>query len=686
MTVARITLGGVVLGGSDVYEWEHVVGAAPVEKFLTLTAERAERIPQGQPISYEVVRDGKPTYKVDFLYAIEVLPATNPRQRVVRVVDRRYWWERKLVVGEFNVPVARGNLFLVQTSSTLENALIEPSQEWAKSSLFPVDNGTQRWTARQLIDHVFQKLETPYRYIEDPPIQEIEVFDFALDDEGHTALERVLRYLPGCDVYIDRAGTAVIFNSQPPFSAGTRERGAPVFPYLARRHVTFPGDVQIVNRRFIKPKAVHVYYTPEVEIRYNFSEGSSVTSDGTDLRNIGFVPDFTLTSGSRVYPRGSPLELGTMFSAWGAFGIDPETNAPMEITTSKLRKFALKHGWASFEQMFGNTPLAVPNPVYQQRAAEAIRRWRRTYQIAEDFRDRISSIKAVRVAIINPVTRRRAPSEAYCDWVRRPAMKGFANPGDINQLHGWAVRGYAATLSEAKACPADVQILDPRAGIFDVTPRVDPFGLSQAMILGYPTGGTMPTQGGLADANRTGLDLYAQWDQVELDATFNLSVVLTCTPSSPNDLRKLHKVTVFPGDVGEAAAEGPEWHVRVYPGLLTARFAWTDGGGQELVNVIKGLSNTFPTQLLVNADLVTAVAQATARRIYSRYRDGPAGQAAIDMDPSIEPSGWLSSVRQSAAGGVTETVVQFGGPRRPVDIWPFLSAAHRKWLTQDLEA
>lgn len=690
---ARITLGDLVLGGSNTYEWPIVPGVAPQEQFWNVSAPRADEVRLGTPVTYSKAGVRKPL-TVQQLYVLEVLPATSPRQRVLHVSDRRWLWSRKWISSAFNVRRATGDKFLVNNTDSIENAVVQPTLAYAKWSIFPPENGSVPWTALQVLDFVFKKLDQPYRIDESvgraKDVAALNVQDLELDDSGAKALERVLAYLPGTDVYMDHDGTAVVYSTLPGEEfATTRVRGEPPFPFLRRMHATYPGDVQIVNRRALRPRRVHVLFTPEVEIRMNFQEGGTVDRDAPNLVNVAPAPEpqTTLADG-RVVARGSYVPLETLFTAWGAFGFDPSTEGTRAVSIEVLRKHAFKHGWAGFEQAFANQPLQPFNAVYAQRAACAVDNWRRTYQVSEFFMQRLASIRAERVAILNTETGAYAPAEVFCDWVRRPSMLGLAKDiADDNTTQGWAVRGYAPLLANARVLPGGrdaVDVADPQAGIIRVHPQVDPYGHSQAMALGYPsTDGGIPSIN-LGKANEEAEDLYAQWDCVELEEGFKLAVVLTCVPASPNDTAKFHRVSITAEEANAGPADGPDVYIRVFPGVMTARFAWSDALGNDLVQSVRGFGPGYPLAALVNDGFVRDVALASAKRLYSSLRDGPMGSAAVDMDPDIKPFGNVTSVRHVMSGGVTETIVTFGAVRTPADIRPYLDASTRRAIDRML--
>lgn len=676
--------GGVYLGGAASYEFDLAIGTSPVEKAWEVTAARAARISLGVPLGFDVSGGARgKSLSWQYLYCLEVLPGRNPHQRVLHVADRRWLWSRAWVSAGFNIPRATGQNLLLGDAQVIENQLIQPDLVYAKWSLYPPENGAAPWTALQILDYVFKALGQPYRI--EGSIPEVEAQPLELDDTGDRALERVLAYLPGANVYIDLDGTAVVFSTLPPPTVKTQVRGESPYPFLARKHAIYPGDVQTVSRRALRPKNVHVLFTPEVEIRFEASEGATISRDTAVLKNIAPLPDVTLTLGNgRRVNRGSYVTLQDLFTAWGAFGYRNQ-----EMSFDLMRKHALKYGWAAFEQQFGNDPNGPPNVVHQQRASAAVENWRQLWQIEETFMGRISSLKAERVAILNPETALRAPAEAFCDWTRRPSFKGMATKSEANMNQGWAVQGYAALLADARSSPARITIENESAGVFRVRPQVDPYGLSQSMVWGYPAAigslpaGTIPSQD-MAKANQQREDLYARWDCVELSSTFQMAVVMTCVPASPNDLRRFHTVTIPQAAAGESGAEGPDVYVRVQPGIMTARFAWTDGNGQALTDTVLGRTQGYPPGALVNAVQVQAVAIAMAKRTYTQWRDTPLGSAQVDLDPEVKPQGTLSSVRHHMTGGVAATVVDFNGDRKPVDLWPFLDQSTRRAILKIL--
>lgn len=670
---AEVLLGGVALGGSDAYSWGLSAGVAPVERLWTVSATRAEAIQAGVPLTLEIQSSGHPRLVFREVYVLEVLPGPDPFRRVLRVADKRWTWSRKWVAAGFNVRRATGDKFLANSTDKIETAILQPDIRYAKWSLFPPENGETPWDAEGVLREVFRQLGEPVVNV-DAKLPEVEVQDLELDDDGAAAVERALAYLPGADVFVDYDGSVVIFNTldRRELEVLGRTSAAP--------HATYPAVAGMVDKRHLRPHRVRVLFTPEVEVRFDFTEGGTVTRDSNELRNVAPVPDVTLEVPGRELPvaRGTFLPLDTLFSAWGAFGMKG-----VPLSTDALRRNALRHGFGALEHEYGNNPLAAFDVVNAARIRTAVEHWRKTYQVAEVFMQRLASIRAVRVAILNTETGLYAPAEAYCDFTRIPTHKGLARLGNANVNQGWTARGYAELLADAQVAPAVVSVIDGQAGVIRVEPQLDPFGLSQAMALGYATDGKLPSQL-TGEANRTAVDLFAQWGMVELDASFQLAVVLTGVPASPNDLRKFHEEVIEASELGETGS-GPEAVVRVFPGVVTARYAWSDDYGQEVLDALRGLGKLpEPGVACVNLDQVQEVARASALRLFELYRDRPEGANLVDADPELRPAGTVAAVEHTMAGGVTESLVTFGAVRRPLDVWQYLSASTRRALLRVL--
>ncbi|MCO5167881.1 MAG: hypothetical protein M9894_16175 [Planctomycetes bacterium] len=668
-----VTYAGRVLGGSSTFDWEWRAGTTPVERAFTLTASRAEALQSllGQPATLKI-EGPRRTLAIEQVYLLEIQPGDDPHTRRIRLADGRWLWPKTWVATAFNLRRTNGNRFLAG-EGRIEVQLLQPEIEYARWSLYPPEAPTRPWTAKEALERVVTH-ELGARLVWDDQPVEVELQDLEVDDHGAGAIDRVLSFLPGFDVYLDAAGVVHAFDVY-----SGRERG--VFSRLPPPQ-TDGGWAGVVDRRALRPSKIVVLFTVEQEVRFDYEEpGSSGTrtrgdEDTPSLTNVAPLPDVHLEIDGRTLARSSWVDLEKLFAAWGPFGVFNR-----QITFDHLRTHALKYGWAGFEQAWGNDPLKPPDPVLLLRAGTANQAWRSTFRIARYWVQRVASIRPYRVGIVNVETGAYAPAAVYTDWTRRPSYKGFARSNDPNQSQGWAVRGYADDLSSAEAAPARVDVVDPHAGIISVASQLDPYGLSQAMIFGYPLEGSLPSQA-LGEANRTGKEVYARWDQVVVEPGWRMAVVLTVVPASPNTTDRFYKVEITP-DKSIGPCTGPVVTARVFPGVMTARFAWRDAERERILAAIRGEGPWSP-ELLTNPELVQDVAKATAERIWDTLRDRTLGAPTVDMDPAIYPAGSITGVHHVMAGGVTTTTLAFGAVAQPADIWRYMNASTRRAIMRVL--
>lgn len=698
MNTPVVSYADVILGGSSTYDWEFRSGTAPVERTFTVTRERADALlPRlGKHATLKVVGP-RQTLEVERIYLLEIQPGDDPFTARIRLADRRWLWPKRWVATSFNVRLTTGDKFLAG-EGRIENKLIQPDIAYARYSLR--GEGVP-WKATEALQFVIGQMQTPVIFESLPP--DVELQDVIVDDSGPGAIDRVLAYFPGADLYIDAKGNAVVYDR---FSGTERE----VLDRLPPRQRD-GAWVEIVDRRATRPARVVVLFTVEAEVRFEHEEpldgATAQVEDEPVLSQVAPLPDVSLTIDGQDLARGTWVELSKLWAAWGAFGFYDKP-----ISFAEMRKHALKYGWAQFEHAWGNNPTKAPNPVMMARAGVSANAWRRFLKIDKFWRQRLASIRPYRVSIINVETGAYAPAAVYCDWIRRPSYRGFAHPADQNTNQGWAVRGYppSGLLPDGHVAPVRVNVVDEDAGIISLTPQLDPYGLSQAMVLGYPVDGKMPSQD-VSMANRTGEEVYARWDRVRLEPSWKAAVLLTVVPAAPNDIRRFYAVEVGPQDMttDPGPCQGPTVYVRVFPGVLTARFWWADDRAEAIKGAIKGegqpvggsagidavleeqdgeleivTRGTWPSDLLVNADQVRDVALATAARIYDTLRDRPLGGGTVDMRPGLMPTGTISGVRHSMVGGEMVSSLGFPAVTQPADIWRYLNASTRKAIMRVL--
>lgn len=682
MSVPQVTLGGVTLGGDSSYMWPLVDGTSPAEVFWTVSAERAEKIPLGKPLELKIVSD-RSTLQVADVYCLEVLPARSIKQRVLRVCDRRWKWSRGWISSTLNVRRTTGEMLgLLGEGQALENIQFDPALRYAKWSLYPIGEGSAPWTLRNALDYVFDQIEGGQAWkTADGSLPDSTILDLGLVGPPSVCLDQLFSYsASGMSVSLDKSGVAVV---RVQAKAGKKQD----LPKIRKQLIG--SDMTLSDRRAIRPKAVRVYFEREQEIRFFYSENGTYVRDTPTLINVAPSPDPTLTVQGKNVARGSFIGLQVLFTAWGAFE-----------NVSGL-SYAFPGGALSFAglSMFGFQlevfeQIAANGLKFDVASARRIRttveHWRKTYQIDEQFMQRLGSLRPNRVRILNPLTGTRAKSDVYCSFTRRPNHLNPLALKDTNEKVplAWRSQFDGGPMSGADcAAPADVEVRDAQAGILRIEPVNDYAAIFDATVFGYctgdgtPRGGDSPTND-LGEANRARRDAFAQWTAARMDADFKLATVLTAQVASPNNTKRLHAIEIQASTMGESAAEGPVICAMVPAAILTARFAWDDGKQEEIVNAIKQGAPP-PAELLVNPAMVEEVAKATARAVYHSYVDMPltsSGPVSIDMDPSRMPDGSITAVAHGLKGGITVTELMSSGVRRPVDIWPFLPAPIRDRL------
>lgn len=648
----------------------------PLDRVYNVTKDRAERIKAflGAPQLLETTSPGRPDSIWDFIYALEIKPGSDPFMRRVRLSDRRWLWPKRWVAITMNKRRATGDTFLVG-GDRLENKILLDRLRYAEYSLFPPDSPSGVWTARDAIEHVLvNELDTPVVFKDEPPTQ-VEIQDLIIDDQGADAVARIMAYLPGMNLYINRNGEAVIYDTQSGDEEAILEAAPPP--------QTGGGTVEVVDKRALRPSKVIALFSAEIEQRFNYAEpAAGVTQVSTDdtpvLEAVMFSPDVltTLADGTEV-TRGSIIKQQDAFTAWGAFG-----SLNKEVSFDVLRKQATGYGFGAFMQAWGNNYKTPPNPVNTARASAAITSWRNDFQIERIYVGRLESVRAYRASILSLERGIYAPSEAFADWTRRPGFYGFSRGLDANDNQGWAIRGYPTDelLDSARAAPARVTVRDDGSGLLHIEPTLDAFGFNTEQWFGFPEDGLLPSQ----DAGKgksQGLILYRHWKAVKFEAGWKLAVVLTVVPGSPNTLDRFYQVEITPDQIKPEVgpSEGPVVYVRVFPGVMTARFGYRDESAAQITAVVKGEApySTISDRLL-NEDFVNNVALAAATRVYEPLRDRPIGSMSVDWSPEMEPGGSLGTVEHIMSGGALTTRATFSAVQQPLDVWRYLNASTRR--------
>lgn len=685
------SLAGVPLGGASDYQWSLRAGVAPAEVDWVVTENTWKQLEtfagisaESPGLTYQVTVNGAdvqpPTRGLFILWASE---GPTSHTRTLRIVDRRWLWQHIPVASSYNVTWTVGENVIVAEGQNPETPDLVPTVQYKKPSL---RGETTAWTAHEVLSDVVSKV-TGVPPIFDGNFDGQPVDDLVIDLPGHLAIQTVLAYFPGAEIYLDHDGVAHVKDTLDGSEVGVLARLLPHATQVSAR---------LIDKKFVRPRRIDVLFTCEFDTRFDYSEAPSGTiTNSEDTNRLENVAQVTESTGQEIdgitYGPGSWVAMPDLFTAWGRGPGERLSGGPARVLSYDIMRLHVASNFRYLAPEFLYRG-ALIDPQWARRIASATHSYRRTFRIAREFMQRLASVKPVRASVIAPNTGARASSPVYSDYTMRPSHKGFVLANASEAPSGVAVRGYAQLLTASDVTPAPVklQIVDPSAGVFQLIPKqTDTRGFYDSVFLGYPdvgaTDGTNPFSGLPVQAlgGRGGASglvkaaFEAGWDHVDFEADWNFATIMSVVPNSPNDISRFYKVEITPDE----EALGPPMTVRVYPGVVTARFAWDDAEADVIVGKIRGDTTEFPSQL-VNRRHVEDVAQAVADATLARFKDRVSGSLNVDsrIAGAQLPVGLVSRVTQQMAGGAARTAVEFGDVAQQLDFWRFLPSSTQRAL------
>lgn len=640
-----VTYDGVPLLGADTIVWGLTSGTDPFTTSVEVEAGIAQALAQKMVRPLDLVIEGATFRKV---YLMEVHAGATPFTRRLILADRRWRWARTWIRKKFNWRRRTGNTRIAYgTGSSQLEALQEADIiDYAPWSL----NSGTRFTAIEALDDVLSELgESQYTLPVGANVNQMRIEHLTVDSAGDAALDRMLHFLPGSDVTVDRNGLTRIFTKLDSIAATVDNVGNAGAPVVGS------GTLTQVDRSRLRPTKVRVYFTPEVEVRFDYTTASATAAQEKtdaesgdvsigDLVNVGPSPDPKV--GEVV--RGTWTTFQDFYDLWAGSEIGQAKAGLGPINDEIVRRHA-KRAHVSLEFLYAMDSGNQPDLTWQSRIKVIRLHWRKTFRLHRTWIDRILTLKAERLAIIDQVTGLRPPAEAYADYIVKPSMRSLAKQKTGLQGTGWTVEGYAENLADARPVPAELRVLDAQAGVFTVQPQIDPWGEGAGIMFGALEG--------QAPAEAVGgvVGKIALWEseEVRLKKDWQLATVMTVTPAAPNSTGALFAVDVSPGDVEEfvgpvGSCRGELYEVRIPAGLTTAWFGWRDEDATQTRDyLLRG--GKPPTSLLLNKTIVRAVARAAAARVYERMLDRIEGRAAVPFNPRVVVDGSVESVMHAVS-------------------------------------
>lgn len=709
------TLGGKNLLLSSPVSWKQTEGSRPHIQSFDIAPEDAVVLAAGVGPYDLVIRppeEGNPVI-ITNLWVLNIAPSETPYISRVMVADRRWFWSYTHVLRRYNMRRAAGVKRLTANNVFVSRFDSAPLVQYWKWST----NKGQPWKAVDLIFDVFTKSiaqgELSYRGVAFPfqvaqelanSIKALPVEELTIDDAGDKAASRVAAFMPEAGIKVENDGTVVLFSK----ASGNED----LLVQAQLPEIRGMGHTELVKNRVLRPKEIHVLFTREVEVRFDFTEASTTqTEDARYMDNVISIPDApNLQVGSFLQPQGTWITMPEAFTAWGDI---PNLGTPLTHTIVQRAFIPHLDLWEVI-QAAGDRPTkggSVANWV--GRIAEVQNRYRMTFMLNSRWVDRYLSVRAYRATTIDPQSRQRSPSRAYGDYsimyTQRSIWRNYAQGKPLDYAINKSAYPSSGILdSTAEVSPADVVILDSDQGIVHVEYKIDPNRVyemilpSQVNITGMPTADirqrTRPIT--FDTITRSGV-------APKLSASFQLAFVLTLVPASPNNVQQLHRVVVRPSDVsglippsqqtGLDDAKGPIMEVRIGAKTEVARVQWLDSESATIERIF-GITEVPPdpvsqaafaakvnaltinqgsTSLDTGASL-TAIALAKAASIYSSLVDRYEGEMAGYMNGRIQLDGWMDHVEHKLdVSGVATTSIKMADTVPQFDIMSWLDSNSR---------
>jgi hypothetical protein len=684
---ATASLGGKPLILSGPVRWALTEGVHPSTGRFEMAPDDAKALLEaGGPVTLEInPQEGNPV-RVEQLWVLHVEPGPHPWISRVLVADRRWMWPYAHVLIRMNIRRNVGTKRILANDQFAVDFDRAPEVAFARYSL---DQTTRRFVALRMVQKVFEQIAekekefggSAFPLVLDQrvgsKIRSLPIEGLEIDEPGDQAAGRALSALPEAGITVDYDGKVVVYSR-----AGGDEEAIVkgILPEIRGM-----GHVDLVVNRKIRPKTVRVWYTREAEVRWDFVESASARSStvvaGSEplgtlrrMENVLPIPDYQLTVSeisAQPIPQGTWLTYDQCFRAWG--------NLPLLGVTRALDHDLMQRAmipemdlYAAL-QLSGDRPDAKGNlKPWVGRIAAAMNHYRTTFRINTQWMDRILSLRAYRVATIDPQSGQRGPARAYGDYAilytQRALWRSRAQGKPLDYAINRSAFPSGGNLdSDAEPSPAVVSIIDHDQGIIRVDYRgTDPLSGDMRTILPSQIAvDSMPTWDA-SDKTRP-----ISWDTVvgtskppRASASYRLAVVMTAVPAAPNDKRQLHMIEVKPSEIkdllptslhgGLETAEGPSMDIRIGPNVEVARIQWSDARSADIEKVfgigdgepnLKGLvlNEGDGTNLERGASL-NQIARATAARVYGSLVDRYEGEATGAMNGGLHLNGWVSEI------------------------------------------
>ncbi len=633
------------------------------------------------------------------------------------LVDRRYFFERKLISLALNVRRRTGSTFA--SGDTLFSGAEEAAvnvvdlREFREGTL--IDGKLA--TIRDAFIRMFEQMgEDPNAIEFDSGFgkQTVNPLEFT---SGYTDVyNRIMRQAP--DFYLTHEDSAKLAVRR--YSDQTKQD---------QQRASFSGQFfelsssQVVDMSFDRPVEIHVYLDIEAEMLTHHSEdydeslvdpnntglalGTIDTSGGpfqfqpyfyncitNPIRDLQIDPGAEVTSGTRV-AEGSVLPAVIFFA-----GLQNEFNAgrlilpPFAIRgvpNHQVVRDLLTRPWErDMQYLFA---LDGSDELFSRIWGNIQNDFRSLYQLERRWRDRVKTIKASRVGVIDTSTFERAHSPVYTDYTIWPSRRLITQNNIGTSLrYGFQVEGYSDIEGARKHGIGRIVSVDSETGIMRMRLLKGTHGEERTIYPGLISELFDPV---VADYGALDLELRLG---LPLKAGHKMSSIMTFSPYYRQNKSYLHKVVVTPAEAETKLSAplgpclGPVWEIHIEPHpITTARFVWRESNGQEIINAFIFDNEEFPVGNLANPGVVEDVTRSAAAMIYSTMYDYRSGQDVFLADHNeANISGNIRGISTFAVppdgrggGGEMLTRITYGG-RMPVRTFASLLSPETRATLQGL--
>jgi len=750
---ATVSLGGTMLAAVGSIVWKYTTGVHPYTSTMSVHEKNWEKLKakKGQPISLVITNGYGVKTEIKKLYILEEVPSQKPHLVSFIVADSRWKWDRKIIIRDYNMSKRTGDVDFDNVTIPVDNKASIPKYDYRPFSL---QHGEFVWRAKDCLEDFLEAMmprdfsgggagEKGYKIDSLAPSGEFTIQNISLSDPGNLALQRLLSFIPGTSVWMDGEGIARIFNSMDTDASDTFIKGLPPSTWDGEKH-------QLIERMKIRPSAINVYYEREWELLLQYEddlqEGTSASpvEDEPWVENViptvfekttVFVYDY---EEKKIVERTVPP--GTWVNAKEWLRVHNELLGPGAITGAMPWTFkTLRVFWIKGDlegRLLGSEKRGVQGEKDTTNARQAIaalrEHFRTTFMISRRWMERIRDIKAVRVALLDPVTGTRQVSSVWGELTVAPTTKGtMMHPryekGKEKTAMYYQIDSYPEEGQNAVKVPPGperLSFVDKEAGVFKISAGNGTYGTYNAVIPGH----TEDAQGnhnvaifdlGAQDedgvAIGAGMRLQNGTNEFLLPRKYRFLAMVTIVPGSPNNKNRMHVEHVdhekiaemYDGRVKIERGEGPELDIFIPAAELTARYAWrfdekakassiqllglddddpTTGGLRDDPETTKQDEGRYPPgmQWINEQREIWDHSRAVAAEAYSHFIDATQGRIATrvpDGNAKFGLTGNMSGATISVDGAPSakvKVISEFAGRVNPVSRLALMPESARK--------